>query len=112
MLATAGGGWNGGERKKQDETHLRHQTLEEAGEAFFAGHVGQDLEAALGVVKVAVLDARLDDVQGRRHDEGGRSTADRGDKVLVPGGLVVVLKTKDELLGKGRATEELNVSDR
>lgn len=65
------------------------------------GHVGQDPEAALGVLKVAVLNASLDHVERRGNHEGGRSTRDRRDKVLKPGCLVVILQAKKELLGKG-----------
>ena len=71
------------------------------------GHVGQDLETALGVVKVLVLDASLDDVEGRRHDQRGRRAGDGGDEVLEPRRLVVVLQREEELLGKGRTAEQL-----
>jgi hypothetical protein len=90
-----------------DKTHLGNQALEEGRRALVLGHVGQDTEAALGVLKIAVLDAGLDDVEGRRDDEGGRGAGDRGDKVLAPRGLVVVLELEEELLGEGGTAEEL-----
>lgn len=69
-------------------------------------HVGQDAEAALGAVEVAVLDTGLDDIERGRDNERGRCTSNRGDEVLEPGGLVVVLETEDELLGESGTTEE------
>ena len=93
------------------ETHLGNQALEEGGSALVLGHVGQDAEAALRVVKVAVLDARLDDVERRRHDERGRGAGDGRDKVLEPRRLVVVLEAEEELLGEGGTAEELGTSD-
>lgn len=88
-------------------TYLGDKALEEAGETLVAGHVGQDAEAALGVVKVLVLNAGLDDVERCRHNERGRGTGNRGDKVLEPGGLVVVLELEEELLGESGTTEKL-----
>ena len=40
------------------------QALEEAGKPLVPRHVAENLEAALGVFKVPVLDPRLDHVQG------------------------------------------------
>lgn len=69
------------------------------------GHVGENAETALGVLKVAVLDAGLDDVERGRDNERRRGTSDGGDKVLEPSGLVVVLEPKHELLGESGTTE-------
>jgi hypothetical protein len=91
------------------ETYLGDQALEEGRGALLLGHVGQDAEAALRVVKVAVLDARLDDVEGSRHDERGRRTGDGGDEVLEPRSLVVVVEVEEELLGEGGTTKELGI---
>ena len=88
-------------------TYLGDKALEEARETLVAGHVGQDAETALGVVKVLVLDTGLDDVERRRHNKRGRGTGDRGDKVLEPRGLVVVLELEEELLGESGTTEKL-----
>lgn len=86
---------------------LGGQTLEEAGSALVLHHVGDDAQAGLGVLEVAVLDAGLDHVKRGGHDQGGRSTGNGGNEVLAPGGLVVVLQTVDVLLGESRSTEEL-----
>jgi len=86
---------------KEETPYLGHQALEEAGGTFVPGHVRQDPESALRIVKVAVLDPGLDDVQGRRHDQGRGCSGDGGDKVLEPRRLVVVLKPEEELLGEG-----------
>lgn len=94
-------------RSISSSTYLGNETLEKAREALVLGHVGQDPEAALGVVKVAVLDAGLDDVERRGDDERGRGAGNGGDEVLEPRGLVVVLQLEQVLLGKGRTAEEL-----
>lgn len=100
-----------GEPEGEDELGASHEqlgdeTLEEGSHTLVLGHVGQDAETALGVLKVAVLNTGLDDIEGSGDDEGGRGTGDGGDKVLEPGGLVVVIELEEELLGKGRTTEQ------
>jgi len=97
-------------RWKGKSTHLGNQTLEKGRRTLVARHVGQDTETALGVIKIAVLDARLDDVERGRYDERCRRTGDGCDKVLEPRRLVVVLQAKEELLGECRTTEELDMS--
>lgn len=86
---------------------LRRQTLEERRETFVLHHVGDDTEARLGVLEVAVLDASLDHVEGSGNDKRCASTADGGDEVLRPRGLVVVLQSVDVFLGESRSTEKL-----
>lgn len=86
---------------------LRSQTLEERCDTLVLHHVGNDAETGLGVLKVAVLNTRLDHIERSRYDEGSASTADGGDKVLRPRGFVVVLQTVDVLFGKSRSTEKL-----
>lgn len=109
---TVKGGDQGlGEPEGEDELGTGHEqlgdeTLEEGAHALVLGHVGEDAEAALGVLKVAVLDAGLDDVEGRRDDERGRGAGDGGDEVLEPAGLVVVVEAEQVLLGEGGTTEE------
>ena len=88
---------------------LGDKAFEEGRGTLLLSHVGQDAEAALRVVKVAVLDARLDDVEGSRYDERGRGTGDGGDEVLEPRSLVVVVEVEEELFGKGGATEKLGI---
>jgi len=100
------------EPEREDELGTSHEelgneTLEEGRGALILGHVSQDAEAALGVLKVAVLNAGLDDVEWCRHDQRRGSTRDGGNKVLEPGGLVVVLEAEKELLGECGTTEEL-----
>lgn len=85
---------------------LGHQTLEESTGALVLSHVGQDTEARLGVVEVAVLDTGLDDVKGGRDDKRSRGTSDGSDKVLEPRRLVVVVQTKEELLGEGGTAKQ------
>ena len=53
---------------------LGRESLEKGREALGAHHLGHNLEAALGVVKVPVLNPSLDDVERSRHDKGGAST--------------------------------------
>lgn len=101
-----------GEPEAEDQLGTGHQelggqALEEGGEAFILHHVGHNPEAGLRVLEVAVLDAGLDHIEGCRDDQRGASTTDRGDEVLGPGGLVVVLQGVDVFLGESRATEEL-----
>lgn len=88
-------------------SYLGNEALEETRQTLVLGHVGQNPEAALGVVKVTVLDTGLDDVERRGDDERGRRAGDGGDEVLEPGGLVVVLEVEEVLLGESRASEEL-----
>lgn len=85
---------------------LRGETLEEGSGTLVLHHVLDDSEPGLGVLKVAVLDTGLDDVEGSGDDEGRGRTRDGGDEVLAPGGGVVVLQT-ESLLGKGGTTEKL-----
>lgn len=88
-------------------TYLGNQSLEETRETLVLGHVAQDSETTLGVVEVAVLDTGLDNIERSRDNERGSGTGNRGNEVLEPGGLVVVLEMEDPLLGESRTTEEL-----
>lgn len=63
---------------------LRCQSLEEGSEALVLHHVGHDPEAALGVLKVPVLNTGLDDIERSRDDERRASSGDGGNKVLRP----------------------------
>lgn len=103
-----------GQPEGEDELGPCHEqlgceALEEGRDALVLHHARDDAHAALGVLKVPVLDARLDDIERRRHDERGRGTGNGGDKVLAPAGLVVVAELVEVLLGCGRTTEELAV---
>lgn len=97
----------GEEGSAGNSTYLGNQSLEETTEALVLGHVAQNSEAALGVVKVAVLDSRLDDIEGGGNDERGRGTGNGSNEVLEPSRLVVVLEVEEPLLGKGRTTKQL-----
>lgn len=87
--------------------HLGDQALEESTGALVLHHVGDNPEAGLGVLEVAVLNTGLDDVEGSGDEEGGGGTGDGGDEVLEPRGLVVVVEAEEVLLGEGGTTEQL-----
>lgn len=96
----------------EDQLRACHQqlggeTLEEAGRALVLEHLGDNLEARLGVFEVAVLDTGLDNIEGSRHNQGCASTTDRGDEVLAPGSLVVIGQFVNFFLGESRSAEEL-----
>lgn len=100
-----------GEPEGEDELRAGHeklwyQSLEETAHTLILGHVGQNLEAAFGVLEVSVLDTGLDDVERSGDNERGGSTTDGRDKVLEPCGLVVVGQTEEVLLRESRTTEE------
>lgn len=102
-----------GEPEREDKLRASHeelgrQALEEGGDTFILDHVGDNTHATLRVLEVAVLDTGLDDIEGSRDDEGSSSTGNRGDEVLSPGGLVVVLDAEG-LLSEGGTTEELEI---
>ena len=78
-----------GQPEGEDELGSCHeqlgcQSLEEGSESLVLHHVGYDPEAALGVLKVPVLDTRLDDIERGRDDERCAGSGDGGDKVLRP----------------------------
>lgn len=89
----------------------RHQqlggkSLEESRGTLVLNHFSDNLEPALGVLKVPVLDARLDDVQRGRNHQGRRGTGNRGNKVLSPSGLAIV-RNSQRLLSESAAPKEL-----
>lgn len=79
---------------------LRYQALEERRNTLVLHHAADDLESALWVLEVPVLDAGLDDVEGCGHEEGGRCTSNRGNEVLEPGSLIVVAQAEEISLGE------------
>jgi hypothetical protein len=102
-----------GEPEAEDQLGTGHEelggeALEEGGEALVLHHVGNDAEAGLGVLEVAVLNTGLDHVERGGDNQGGASTADGGDEVLRPGGGVVILQFVDIFLGESGTTEELS----
>lgn len=100
------------ERKYQlgsSHEQFGRQSLEERREAFVAHHLGHNLETALGVVEVPVLNPSLDHVQRCRDDQGSAGTGDGSNKVLAPRSGVVVLEFIQVFLGCGRTTEELSL---
>ena len=86
---------------------LGEQALEEGGGTLVLEHVGNDASASLLDLEVAVLDTGLDDVERSRDDERSRGTSNGCDKVLEPGGAVVVGELVEVFLGCGTTTEEL-----
>lgn len=98
---------NGQEGSNRLCWYLGCQALEEACETFLLGHVAQDSETALGVLEIAVLNSRLDNVERGRDNERGGSTSDRGNEVLEPASLVVVLEVEEVFLGESGSSEQL-----
>lgn len=90
--------------------YLGDKTLEESTHAFVPCHLGENLETALWVLKVAVLNASLDNIKRSRNNQRRGGTSNRGDKVLEPRRLVVVLELEDVLLRKSRSSEQLRRS--
>lgn len=84
---------------------LRRQALEETQHPLVPRHVGHDAPPALPDLEVAVLDARLDDVEGRGDEDGGAGARDGGAEVLGPGRAVVVLEVEEVLFRGGGASE-------
>jgi len=89
------------ERKHQlgsNNQDLGQQALEEGAKSLIPDHLADDTDAAFRVIKVAVLDPGLDNVQrGSDSDRGDRS-ADGGAKVLKERRLVVVLELENIFL--------------
>ena len=69
-------------------------------------HAANNASTRLFDPEVPALNTSLDDVQGRRDDKRGRGAGTRSDKVLEPGGRVVVFEGEQVLLGCGKTTEE------
>lgn len=86
---------------------LGGQSLEQTHGTLVLEHVGHNSEARLGVLEVAVLDTGLDNIQRSGDDQRSTGTGNGGNKVLTPGGLVVVGQTVNVFLGEGRSTEKL-----
>lgn len=85
---------------------LGQETLEEGAESLVADHLLDDAHTTLRVIKVAVLDTGLDDIQGSSNGDRGNGSSDGGTEVLEEGGLVVVLKSENPLLDKGASSEQ------
>ena len=71
------------------------------------GHVGQNPEAALGVLEVTILDSGLDHIERSRHDQRGGCAGNGRYEVLEPRSLVVVLELEQVLLGEGGSSKQL-----
>ncbi len=88
--------------------YLGHQSLEEAGEAFVLGHIGQDHRKPLsGLSKFLFWMRVLMTSSGADTTSGGGRAGDGGDEILEPGCFVVVLQLEKELLRERRTAEEL-----
>ena len=85
---------------------LGHETLKEGRWALLLDHVLDNLDTALWVIKVAVLDTGLDDIERCRDNQRRRSTSNRCDEVLEPSRLVVILKSVKVSLGERGTSEE------
>lgn len=106
-----GGDQRLGQSEREDELgassqKLGHKTLEEGAGTLGGNHVLDDLQTGLGVVEVSVLDSGLDDIERSRDNQRGRGTKERGNNVLAPGGLGVVLESQNVLLGKGVTSKQ------
>jgi hypothetical protein len=87
---------------------LRRKTFEERSKTLVLHHVGNNPEAAFGVLEVLVLNSGLYDVEGSRDEERGASTGNRSNKILRPRSGVVVAELVEVLLGCSRPTEQLS----
>jgi hypothetical protein len=81
------------------------ESLEKRSEPLVLHHVGNDLEAAFGVLKVPVLDSSLDDVEWSGDKKRGAGTGNRSDEVLSPCGGVVVGELVEVFLGRSGSTK-------
>lgn len=85
--------------------HLGRQPLKERSKPLILHHLAHNPEAALGVIEIPILNARLDDIQGCRNDQRSRRARDGSHEILRPRRLVVVLEL-EQLLLRPRATSE------
>lgn len=97
----------GEDKLRTGHEQLGGKALEEGGGTFVLHHVGNDPEAALGVVKIPVLDSSLDNVERGRDDKGSTGTSNGCDKVLAPCGAVVVGQLVEIFFRRSRSTEQL-----
>lgn len=88
-----------------EKTNLRCQTLKECGRPLVTEHILDDSHTGHLLLKVGVLNARLDRVEGRGDGDGRDSTRDRGDEVLRPGRLVEVGDAESVFFGYCRGPE-------
>ena len=70
-------------------------------------HILDNLESALWVVKVLILDTRLDDIERSGNYERSGCTSNRSNEVLEPRGFVIVFQSEEVTLGECRSTEKL-----
>jgi len=83
--------WNKGLCQPEGEDKFRpshqklwRQSLEESCWSLVLYHVGDNPDTTLGILEVPVLNSGLDNVQWCRNNQGGRSTSDGGNEILVP----------------------------
>lgn len=84
---------------------LGGEALEERSRTLVLHHVLDDSETTLGVIEVSVLDASLDNIEGRGDKKRSGGTSNGSNEVLAPCSGVVVLDTEG-LLGEGGTSEE------
>lgn len=70
-------------------------------------HISDNLEAAFRIFKVSVLNAGLDNIQGRGYEKWCWRSDDRSDEVLEPRCWVIVVQFVEIFLCKGRSSEKL-----
>lgn len=99
--------WNQGLRKPEGEHQLRashqklrNQTLEETRDTLILNHAANNLESALWVIEISVLDTSLDYIERSRDEERCGSTSNRRDEVLEPGRLVIIAKPEEVFLSE------------
>lgn len=92
----------------REPTNLWCQALEERREALVANKVLHDCPARHLVLKVGILDARLDSIERCSDDDGSDGAHDRGDKVLGPGSPGVIRDTEEIFLCDSGTTKKLS----
>ena len=90
-----------------NDKDLGRQALEQSDRALIAQKILDDRYARRLRLEVRVLDTRLDDVERSCDRDRRHGTRNRGNEVLCPRRLRVVLNAENVILGESGCTEEL-----